>query len=117
MALKIVYPVCCGIDVHKSFVVACIASTDAPVKRRPLALLAPELSSSRFRFSALLRFASLISTLKLNPGHDFMVVDSRGVVVSLFNSIICYFQAASVRGSFPVPSSTAIYLWFQTYSS
>ena len=28
MALKIVYPVCCGIDVHKSFVVACIASTD-----------------------------------------------------------------------------------------
>lgn len=28
MALKIVYPVCCGIDVHKSFVVACIAATD-----------------------------------------------------------------------------------------
>jgi len=26
---KIVYPVCCGIDVHKSFVVACIATTDA----------------------------------------------------------------------------------------
>lgn len=26
--LKIVYPVCCGMDVHKSFVVACIASTD-----------------------------------------------------------------------------------------
>ena len=25
---KIVYPVCCGIDVHKSFVVACIAKTD-----------------------------------------------------------------------------------------
>ena len=28
MALKIVYPVCCGIDVHKSFVVACIATTN-----------------------------------------------------------------------------------------
>jgi transposase len=28
MALKIVYKVCCGIDVHKTFVVACIASTD-----------------------------------------------------------------------------------------
>ena len=28
MALKIVYPTCCGIDVHKSFVVACIASTN-----------------------------------------------------------------------------------------
>lgn len=28
MALKIVYPVCCGIDVHKTFVVACIASTN-----------------------------------------------------------------------------------------
>lgn len=28
MALKIVYPVCCGIDVHKSFVVACIAATN-----------------------------------------------------------------------------------------
>ena len=28
MALKIVYPICCGIDVHKSFVVACIASTN-----------------------------------------------------------------------------------------
>jgi len=28
MALRIVYPVCCGIDVHKSFVVACIAATD-----------------------------------------------------------------------------------------
>lgn len=26
--LKIVYPICCGIDVHKSFVVACIASTN-----------------------------------------------------------------------------------------
>jgi len=26
---KIVYPICCGIDVHKSFVVACIAKTDA----------------------------------------------------------------------------------------
>lgn len=29
MALKIVYPICCGMDVHKSFVVACIASTDS----------------------------------------------------------------------------------------
>ncbi|MCL2059490.1 MAG: IS110 family transposase [Oscillospiraceae bacterium] len=28
MALKIVYPVCCGMDVHKSFVIACIAATD-----------------------------------------------------------------------------------------
>jgi transposase len=27
MGLKIVYPICCGIDVHKTFVVACIAST------------------------------------------------------------------------------------------
>lgn len=27
--LKIVYPICCGMDVHKSFVVACIASTDS----------------------------------------------------------------------------------------
>lgn len=27
MALKIEYPICCGIDVHKTFVVACIAST------------------------------------------------------------------------------------------
>jgi transposase len=26
--LKIVYPTCCGIDVHKTFVVACIASTN-----------------------------------------------------------------------------------------
>lgn len=26
MALKIVYKICCGIDVHKTFVVACIAS-------------------------------------------------------------------------------------------
>jgi transposase len=26
---KIVYPICCGIDVHKSFVVACIATTNA----------------------------------------------------------------------------------------
>ena len=26
--LKIVYPVCCGMDVHKSFVVACIATTN-----------------------------------------------------------------------------------------
>ena len=28
MALKIVYKICCGIYVHKTFVVACIASTD-----------------------------------------------------------------------------------------
>ena len=26
--LKIVYPICCGLDVHKSFVFACIAATD-----------------------------------------------------------------------------------------
>ena len=26
--LKIVYPICCGIDVHKGFIVACIASTN-----------------------------------------------------------------------------------------
>jgi hypothetical protein len=29
MALKIVYKICCGIDVHKSFIVACIASTNS----------------------------------------------------------------------------------------
>ena len=28
MALKIVYNICCGIDIHKNFVVACIAKTD-----------------------------------------------------------------------------------------
>ena len=28
MALKIVYKICCGIDVHKSFVVVCIATTN-----------------------------------------------------------------------------------------
>lgn len=27
--LKIIYPICCGIDVHKNFVVACIASTNS----------------------------------------------------------------------------------------
>lgn len=26
--LKIVYPICCGMDVHKNFVVACITATD-----------------------------------------------------------------------------------------
>jgi len=26
--LKIVYPICCGLDVHKSFIFACVASTD-----------------------------------------------------------------------------------------
>jgi transposase len=26
--LKVVYPICCGLDVHKRFVVACIASTN-----------------------------------------------------------------------------------------
>ena len=31
MALKIVYQICCGIDVHKTFVVACIASTNKGV--------------------------------------------------------------------------------------
>jgi transposase len=29
MGLKIVYPICCGIDVHKTFIVACIASTNS----------------------------------------------------------------------------------------
>ena len=28
MALKIVYKICCGIDVHKTFVVACNATTN-----------------------------------------------------------------------------------------
>lgn len=27
--LKIVYPICCGVDVHRDFIVACIATTDA----------------------------------------------------------------------------------------
>ncbi len=26
--LKIIYPICCGMDVHKNFVYACIASTN-----------------------------------------------------------------------------------------
>ena len=26
--LKIAYPVCCGIDVHKTFIVACVATTN-----------------------------------------------------------------------------------------
>ena len=26
--LKIVYPICCGLDVHKSFIFACVSSTD-----------------------------------------------------------------------------------------
>ena len=29
MTLKIIYKTCCGIDVHKTFVVACIASTNS----------------------------------------------------------------------------------------
>ena len=28
IALKIVYPICCGIDVHKTFVAVCIASAN-----------------------------------------------------------------------------------------
>ncbi len=27
--LKIVYPVCCGMDVHRDFVIACIATTNS----------------------------------------------------------------------------------------
>ena len=27
--LKIVFPICCGVDVHRDFIVACIASSDA----------------------------------------------------------------------------------------
>ena len=27
--LKIVYPICCGMDVHRDFVIACVASTNA----------------------------------------------------------------------------------------
>ena len=27
--LKIVFPVCCGMDVHRDFVIACIASTNS----------------------------------------------------------------------------------------
>lgn len=30
MALKIVYKICCGIDVHKTFVAACITSYESP---------------------------------------------------------------------------------------
>lgn len=26
--LRIVYPICCGMDIHKNFIVACIAATD-----------------------------------------------------------------------------------------
>lgn len=29
MALKIVYKICCGIDIHKTFLVACISSTNS----------------------------------------------------------------------------------------
>jgi transposase len=29
LALKIIFTCCCGIDVHKSFLVACIATTDS----------------------------------------------------------------------------------------
>ena len=38
--LKIVYHVCCGMDVHKSFIVACIASTkgDRPLAHREVSV-------------------------------------------------------------------------------
>lgn len=37
--LKIVYPICCGMDVHKSFLVACIASTsDRPPVHREISV-------------------------------------------------------------------------------
>jgi len=31
LALKIVYPCCCGMDIHKRFIVACIAKTEAGI--------------------------------------------------------------------------------------
>ena len=31
--LKIVYPICCGMDVHRDFLIACIASTNGPGRR------------------------------------------------------------------------------------
>ena len=58
--LKIVYPICCGIDVHKTFVVACIAITDnkgiTTYKRRSSAAqkllypMIPALSITFFHF-------------------------------------------------------------------
>ena len=47
MALKIVYQICCGIDVHKTFVVTCITSTNtqsvATYKRHRFSIFTQEL--------------------------------------------------------------------------
>ena len=52
--LKIVYRICCGMDVHKSFVVACIASTNeqgvTTYKSRRFSTFTGDLRRSRIGF-------------------------------------------------------------------
>jgi transposase len=87
---KLVYPVCCGMDVHKSFIFACIAITDL---KHPA--LEPELKTRRFStFTGDLR--KLCDWLTLHNCRDvcmestgkywipvFNVLESRGVNVCL----------------------------------
>ena len=49
--MKVVYPICCGLDVHKSLIVATIATTDkegvASYEQRSFITLNPDLHALR----------------------------------------------------------------------
>jgi len=73
---KIVYPICCGIDVHKSFVVACIATTDEK--------LVTTYKSKRFStFTGDLR--RLSDWLSQNNCHDVCMESTGKFWIPVFN--------------------------------
>ena len=87
--MKVVYPVCCGVDVHKSFFIATIISTTSDIQ--------PNYSRKRFStFSNdIVRFADWLS---LNSCNDvcmestgkywipvFNILESRNINVSIAN--------------------------------
>jgi len=73
---KIIYPICCGIDVHKSFVVACIATTDEK--------LVTTYKSKRFStFTGDLR--RLADWLTQNNCHDVCMESTGKFWIPVFN--------------------------------
>ena len=76
--MKVVYPVCCGVDVHKSFFIATIITTTSDIQ--------PNYSRKRFSTfnNDILRFANWLSE---NNCNDVTVDDVNYLIESTDHSI------------------------------
>ena len=71
--MKVVYPVCCGVDVHKSFFIATIITTTSDIQ--------PNYSRKRFSTfnNDIIRFADWLNQNNCNDPYEYESAPKRGL--------------------------------------